>query len=62
MSSQIIGLTDWLKTPPGEYLLAWERERIAEADADIAAGRVIPDEDLDGWLADLVSGKPVRIP
>lgn len=45
-----------------EARLAWERERIAEADADIAAGRVIADEDLDGWLADLVAGKPVPIP
>ncbi len=35
MSSEIIGLTDWLKTPPGEYLLAWERERFDEAVADI---------------------------
>lgn len=45
-----------------EARLAWERDRIAEADADIAAGRVIPDEDLDDWLADLVAGKPVAIP
>ncbi|WP_298158367.1 hypothetical protein [Brevundimonas sp.] len=45
-----------------EARLAWERARIAEAEADIAAGRIIPDEDLDGWLADLVAGKPVRIP
>jgi predicted transcriptional regulator len=45
-----------------EARLAWERERIAEADADIAAGRVIADEELDDWLADLVAGKPVRIP
>jgi len=35
MSSEIIGLTDWLKTPPGEYLLAWERERFDAAVADI---------------------------
>ncbi len=35
MSSEIIGLTDWLKTPPGEYLLAWERERFDQAVADI---------------------------
>lgn len=42
--------------------LAWERERIAEAEADIAAGRVIRDEDIDGWLSDLVAGKPVSTP
>ena len=35
MSSEIIGLTDWLKTPPGEYLLAWERERFDQAVSDI---------------------------
>jgi SAM-dependent methyltransferase len=35
MSSEIIELTDWLKTPPGEYLLAWERERFDEAVADM---------------------------
>ena len=35
MSSQIIGLTDWLKTPPGEYLLAWERERFDLALSDV---------------------------
>ncbi|MDP2257742.1 MAG: methyltransferase domain-containing protein [Polaromonas sp.] len=35
MSSQIIGLTDWLKTPPGAYLLRWERAHFAEAVSDI---------------------------
>jgi SAM-dependent methyltransferase len=35
MSSEIIGLTDWLKTPPGEYLLAWERAQFDQAVSDI---------------------------
>jgi SAM-dependent methyltransferase len=35
MGSEIIGLTDWLKTPPGEYLLAWERARFDEAVTDM---------------------------
>lgn len=35
MNSQIIGLTDWLQTPPGEYLLAWERAQFDEAVSDI---------------------------
>ncbi|MBA3595196.1 MAG: class I SAM-dependent methyltransferase [Polaromonas sp.] len=35
MGSQIIGFTDWFRTPPGEYLLAWERERFDEAVADM---------------------------
>ena len=28
-------MTDWLKTPPGEYLLAWEREQFDHAVGDI---------------------------
>ncbi len=35
MSTEIIGLTDWLKTPPGDYLLAWERERYDQAVSDL---------------------------
>jgi len=35
MGSQIIGFTDWFRTPPGEYLLAWERERFDQAVADM---------------------------
>jgi SAM-dependent methyltransferase len=35
MSSEIIGLTDWLKTPPGQYMLAWERERFDQTVNDI---------------------------
>ncbi|WP_411880306.1 class I SAM-dependent methyltransferase [Polaromonas sp. YR568] len=35
MSSEIIGLTDWLKTPPGAYLLDWERAHFDEAVSDV---------------------------
>ncbi len=35
MSSRIIDLSAWLKTPPGAYLLAWERERFDQAVSDI---------------------------
>lgn len=35
MGSQIIGFTDWFRTPPGAYLLAWERERFDQAVADM---------------------------
>ena len=35
MNSEIISLTDWLKTPPGAYLLAWERARFEPAVSDI---------------------------
>ena len=35
MYSAIIGLTDWLKTPPGQYLLAWESTHFDDAVSDI---------------------------
>jgi SAM-dependent methyltransferase len=35
MSSEIIGLTDWLKTPPGGYLLDWERTHFDQAVSDV---------------------------
>jgi SAM-dependent methyltransferase len=35
MSGQIIGLHDWLKTPPGRYLLAWEQAALDRAVADV---------------------------
>ena len=35
MSGQIIGLQDWFQTPPGRYLLDWERAQFDSAVADI---------------------------
>lgn len=35
MSSEIIGLTQWLDTPPGRCLLAWERTQFDQALADV---------------------------
>lgn len=35
MSNQIIDLQDWLETPVGRYLLAWERHQVDAAVADI---------------------------
>lgn len=35
MSDQIIGLQDWLETPPGRYLLEWERTQVNHAVADV---------------------------
>jgi SAM-dependent methyltransferase len=35
MSRQIIGMHDWLATPPGQYLLAWERAQMAQAVSDV---------------------------
>lgn len=35
MSNQIIGLHEWFETPPGQYLLDWERACFDEAVADL---------------------------
>ncbi len=35
MGDQIIDLHDWLATPPGAYLLAWEHEQVAAAVSDV---------------------------
>ena len=33
--SKVIGLSDWLNTPPGAYLLAWERAQFDLAVSDV---------------------------
>lgn len=35
MSDQIIGLHQWLASPPGQYLLDWERAQMAETVANL---------------------------
>ena len=35
MNDRIVGLQDWYASPPGRYLLAWEREQLDAAVADI---------------------------
>lgn len=35
MDQQIIGMHRWFQTPPGRYLLAWEREQLSAAVADL---------------------------
>lgn len=35
MGQQIIGLHDWLQTPPGRYLLAWEQAEFDRTVADL---------------------------
>jgi predicted transcriptional regulator len=32
-----------------KHRIAWEAERIAEADADIEAGRLIGEAEMDAW-------------
>jgi SAM-dependent methyltransferase len=35
MSDAIIGMREWFETPPGRYLLAWEKDQFDRAVADI---------------------------
>jgi SAM-dependent methyltransferase len=35
MTGEIIGMHDWLATPPGQYLLAWERAQMAQTVANL---------------------------
>ena len=74
MNSEIIGLTDWLKTPPGAYLLAWERAHFDQAVSDIfgyhALQLGLPELDTlqanrmpHKWLAlSAMPGRPVQSP
>ena len=41
MNSEIIGFTDWLQTPPGRYLLAWEQTHFDQAVSDIFGYRAL---------------------
>jgi len=42
--------------------LAWERARIAEAEADIAAGRVISGDEALEWLDRWAAGEDLEEP
>ena len=41
MNSEIIGLADWLQTPAGAYLLAWEHDQFDESVSDIFGYRAL---------------------
>ena len=45
-----------------EARLTWESERIAEGDADIAAGRVIVGEEAVDWLDRWTAGEELEDP
>nr|WP_316627343.1 hypothetical protein [uncultured Brevundimonas sp.] len=45
-----------------ERRLTWERARIAEGDADIAAGRVISGDDALEWLDRWAAGEDLEDP
>lgn len=45
-----------------EARLAWERERLAEAEADVAAGRVLSGQDAIDWLDRWAAGQELEEP
>lgn len=45
-----------------ESRLAWERERIAEAEEDVAAGRVIGGQEALAWLDHWAAGEDLEDP
>ena len=41
---------------------AWEAKRIAEADADIAAGRLVDEADVDAWIDSIGTDHELPVP
>ena len=42
--------------------LAWEAAMIAEADADVAAGRLVDEADVDAWIDSLGTDHELPVP
>ena len=42
--------------------LAWEAARLAEAYADIAAGRLVDSEDVDAWIDSIGTENELPVP
>jgi predicted transcriptional regulator len=42
--------------------LAWEVEMIAEAEADIAAGRLVDEAEVDSWIDSIGTGRELPVP
>lgn len=42
--------------------LAWEAERLAEAYADIAAGRLVDSEAVDAWIDSIGTEQELPVP
>jgi predicted transcriptional regulator len=64
---------DRLNTDPGqpeiaeteaerEARLAWEAEGIAEARADVAAGRLVDEAEVDAWLDSIGTDHELPVP
>ncbi len=60
--------TDVTETPSSETEaerldgLAWEAEGIAEARADVAAGRLVDAAQVRAWVDSLRTDKPLQVP
>jgi predicted transcriptional regulator len=42
--------------------LAWEAKMIAEADADIAAGRLVDEAEVDAWIDSIGTDHELPVP
>jgi predicted transcriptional regulator len=42
--------------------LAWEAERLAEACADVAAGRLVDSEEVDAWMDSIGTEHELPVP
>jgi predicted transcriptional regulator len=50
------------REPVNSRDLAWEARMIAEAEAEIAAGQLIPSSEVDAWIDSLESPNPLPMP
>ena len=48
--------------PEQQARLAWEAERIAEADASLAAGCYATEAEVDAWIDSLGTDHPLPVP
>jgi predicted transcriptional regulator len=46
----------------GQRRLAWEVAMIAEADADIAAGRLVDEAEMDAWIDSIGTEQELPVP
>ncbi|QSF55436.1 hypothetical protein [Brevundimonas fontaquae] len=62
MAEPASNIADQESVEQRERRLTWERTRIAEADADIAAGRVIFGDEALEWLDHWAAGEDLENP
>lgn len=62
MAEPASNIADQESVEQRERRLTWERARIAEADADIAAGRVIFGDEALEWLDRWAAGEDLENP